>query len=185
MPAIAGGTRRRIGIFGGSFNPPHKGHSEIIRWLFMKGQVDEVWAVPCFQHPLGKELAPFDDRISMCRLAFSKLHLPVSVNDVEKALGGASRTLRTIEHLLDLNPDKRFFLITGGDLEAQSEQWYRFDKLKALVDFIRIPRGPGSPIPDISSTMIREAIAQKGSSWRDKVEPEVAIYIVTKALYRV
>ena len=177
-------TRKRVGLFGGSFNPPHKGHSEIVKWLFMKGLVDEVLAIPCFVHPFGKELAPFDDRITMCRLAFAKLGLPVSVSDVERQLGGESRTLRTIEHLTEENPEKRFFLVTGGDLEKETDKWHCFDKIKALVDFIRIPRGPESPIPDISSTVVREAIAKGGIGWREHVETEVAVYIVTKALYR-
>lgn len=176
--------RRRVAIFGGSFNPPHKGHTEIVKWLFMKGMADEVWVVPCFIHPLGKQLAPFDARLAMAKLALSKLNLPVAVKDVEGRLGGESRTLRTIEHFIEENPGMRFFLVTGGDIAKQAEQWHRFDKIKDLVNIVKIPRGPGSPIPDISSTGIREAIASGKVTWRDMVEPEVAIYIVTKALYR-
>jgi nicotinate-nucleotide adenylyltransferase len=183
--AISGfGARRRIGIFGGSFNPPHKGHGEIVRWVFQKGLVDEIWVVPCYIHPFGKELAPFTDRMTMARLAFSKLGLPVRVDDVEAQIGGESRTLKTVEHLLDENKDKQFFLVTGSDIEKQTDKWHRFDKIKALVDFIKVPRGPDSPIPNISSTGVREGVAGGGVEWRAMVESEIAIYIVTKALYR-
>jgi len=184
MAAGPGSTRRRVAIFGGSFNPPHKGHAEIIKWIFMKGQAEEVWVIPCYEHPLGKDLAPFADRMAMAKLAFAKLSLPVQVSDVEEQLGGESRTLVTIEHLVDRNPDKRFILVVGEDIDGEADKWHRFDKIKALVDVMKVPRGPGSPIPDVSSTGVREAIASGDTSWRQMVEPEVAVYIVTKALYR-
>ena len=181
---MGSGMRRRIGIFGGSFNPPHKGHGEIVKWLFQKGLVDEVWVVPCYMHPFGKELAPFADRMTMARLVFAKLGLPVRVDDVEAQLGGESKTLKTVEHLLDQNKDKRFLLVTGSDIEKQTDKWHRFDRLRALVDFIKVPRGPDSPIPNISSTEVREGVASGDADWREMVEPEIAVYIVTKALYR-
>jgi len=133
MAAGPGSTRRRVAIFGGSFNPPHKGHAEIIKWIFMKGQAEEVWVIPCYEHPLG---------------------------------------------------NKRFILVVGEDIDGEADKWHRFDKIKALVDVMKVPRGPGSPIPDVSSTGVREAIASGDTSWRQMVEPEVAVYIVTKALYR-
>jgi nicotinic acid mononucleotide adenylyltransferase len=120
----------------------------------------------------------------MARLAFAKLGLPVQVSDVEGRLGGESRTLITVEHLIDLNPERRFILVAGEDIDAEADRWYRLDKIRALVDIVKVPRGLGSPIPDISSTQIREAVASGDVSWRDMVEPEIAVYIVTKALYR-
>ncbi|MBN1282660.1 MAG: nicotinate-nicotinamide nucleotide adenylyltransferase [Proteobacteria bacterium] len=183
MAVKAGVENRGVAIFGGSFNPPHIGHSEIVKWLLTKGLADEVLIVPCFLHPFGKELAPYEHRLAMARLAFERPGLPVSVSEVEGQLGGESRTLRTVEHLIGLNPDSRFSLVAGGDVEAEIDKWHRFDELKALVDLIKIPRGPGSPIADVSSTQIRERIASGDPGWRDMVESEVAVYIVTKALY--
>lgn len=174
--------RRRIAIFGGSFNPPHRGHTAILKWLFMRGIVDEVWIVPCFLHPFGKEFADFGHRLEMCRLAFSGMGLPISVLDIEKELGGVSWTYRTIDHLKTTHPDCRFFLVTGDDVKKGTGEWKNFEKVKEMVDIIHVPRGKGSPIPDISSTEIRRRL-KNHESYSDLVEPEAAVYIVTKGLY--
>ncbi len=174
---------KRVAIFGGSFNPPHIGHTAICRWVFERKMADEVWVVPCFIHPFGKELESFDHRKEMCVLAFSRLGLPIRVLDVERELGGESKTLRTVEHLRITEPDIKFLLLTGADVSSQFAEWHDFEKIEALVEIAHIPRGPKSPIPDVSSTEIRRRIAS-GEEWRGMVEPEVAIYIVTKALYR-
>lgn len=175
--------RERVGLFGGSFNPPHIGHTAICRWLFSRGLVDRLWAIPCYVHPLDKQLAPFHHRMVMCQLAFNKLMLPIDVLDVEKRLGGVSMTLRTIEHLKRENPGRRFVLITGSDVSAESDKWHQFEKIREEVDIVRIPRGPKSPIPDVSSTDVRQRIVM-GESYSDLVEKEIAVYIVTKGLYR-
>jgi nicotinate-nucleotide adenylyltransferase len=177
------GDRERVAIFGGSFNPPHIGHSAICRWIFNRAIADEVWVVPCYIHPFAKPLVEFEHRLAMCRLAFAKLSLPISVLDIEKRLGGSSRTVRTVEKLMEENPGRHFALVTGADLEVDIEKWHRFEKLKELVEIVRIPRGAGSPIPDVSSSEIRRRIGS-GEPYRDMVETEVAVYIVTKALYR-
>ena len=174
---------RRIAIFGGSFNPPHIGHTAILRWLGDLGIFDEVWVVPCFQHPFDKPLAPFEHRLEMCRLAFSKVGVPLNVLQVERELGGKSRTVRTLEHLMEQNPDDTFRLVVGDDVTEDFEDWHDFDRIKQLVEVIKVPRGPKSPIPDVSSTEIRRRM-KAGEQFRDMIEPEVAIYLVTKALYR-
>jgi len=176
-------TRKQIAIFGGSFSPPHVGHTALCKWLFSRGRVDELWIVPCYKHPLGKELLPFEHRLAMCRLAFYKLKLPIRVLDVEEKLGGVSYSLRTIEFLKQNSPDCRFQFITGDDIHEQTNEWRGFDKIRELVEIVRVPRGPNSPIPDVSSTEIRRRILAH-ESFSDLVEPEVAVYIVTKGLFR-
>ncbi len=175
--------RRRVALFGGSFNPPHIGHSAICKWLMDRNIADEVWVIPCFIHPFGKKLAPFDHRLEMCRIAFSKLNLPLSILDVERELGDESKTIRTIEHLIEQNPTVEFSLITGGDIDSEFENWHNFERIKQLIGIIRIPRGKGSPIPNVSSTDIRARI-RTGLPYKNMVDPDVAIYVITKALYR-
>jgi nicotinate-nucleotide adenylyltransferase len=175
--------KKRIALFGGSFNPPHTGHTEICRWLAGPGSFDEVWVVPCFAHPLGKHLIPFDDRLRMCELAFAKLGLPIEILDIERELGGESRTLRTVVELMKRHPTYRFALAVGGDIGEQEEHWHRFDRIAELVDIVRIPRGGDSHIPDVSSTELRRLIG-KGHQYNDMVEPEVADYISKNLLYK-
>lgn len=176
-------SQKRVAIFGGSFNPPHIGHVAICEWLFAKELADEVWVVPCLVHPFGKKLASFEDRFSMCLFAFKDFGPRVMVSKVEKFLGGVSHTIRTIHHLLNGNPDCRFSLVTGGDVKTQTSEWVDFDKIKALLPIIAIPRGPKSPIPDISSTEVRRRLAA-GESILNLVPKEIAVYIVTHRLYR-
>jgi nicotinate-nucleotide adenylyltransferase len=176
-------ARKTVALFGGSFNPPHLGHSAICRWLFDEMKVDGVWVIPCYIHPFEKKLAPFEHRVVMCRLAFSKTLLPIRVLDVEEKLGGESRTLRTIQHLQQEFPKLRFALVVGEDVEAEAEKWHNFDLIRKAVDLIRVPRGPTSPIPNVSSTDVRDLLRDK-KAYHHLVEKEVAVYIATKALYR-
>lgn len=173
----------KVGIFGGSFNPPHLGHVAICEWLLSKDLVDEVWIVPCYVHPFGKELVSFDDRYNMCFFAFGHLRGGVFVSRVEKYLGGTSHTVKTIKHLMELYPDYSFSLVTGGDVSKQTDDWKEFKKIKSLVKIITVPRGAKSPIPDISATEVRERIRQ-GKGIEGYVSHEVALYIKAHGLYK-
>ena len=73
-----------IAILGGSFSPPHEGHVAICAWLLDSAEVDRVVAIPCYEHPFGKELAAFDDRLRMCQIAFEEFGSRVEVLDLEK-----------------------------------------------------------------------------------------------------
>jgi nicotinate-nucleotide adenylyltransferase len=174
--------KRRIAIFGGAFDPPHIGHTAICRWVFGKGRFDELFIVPCFKHPFGKDMEGFDHRLAMCRLAFGKLLLPLRILDIEKSLPGPSLTHNTILRLIEKNPDAKFTLIVGHDVAKELSDWHHIDKIKELVDIIEVPRGEESAIPNVSSTDVRTAIKGK-KPYRHIVEPEVAIYIVTNSLY--
>lgn len=173
----------RVAIFGGSFNPPHNGHLSIIKWLLEENLADEVWVIPCYIHPFGKELASYESRLTMCRFAFLRMDLPVEVLDLEKQLGGVSLTLRTIEHLQGHFQNRHFLLVMGGDIEKEKCNWHEFKRIKDLVRVITIPRGEGSYIPNISSTQIRQMI-ESGQPIIPYVPREVAVHIVTHGLYR-
>jgi nicotinate-nucleotide adenylyltransferase len=174
---------KRITIFGGSFNPPHIGHVSICEWIFAKELADEVWVVPCFIHPFGKHLAPFEDRYNMCLFAFKDLGPRVVVSKIERLMGGTSHTVRTIRYLIDGHPGCKFSLVTGGDIKAQAKEWQGFDQIKKLVPIIDIPRGPRSPIPDVSATEVRRRISA-GEPFVEMIPRPVAVYIVTHRLYR-
>ena len=62
-------ARSSVGLFGGSFNPPHLGHVLSIAYVLSAELVERVVAVPVFEHALGKNLAPFPERVAMARLA--------------------------------------------------------------------------------------------------------------------
>ncbi|MFH1874006.1 MAG: nicotinate (nicotinamide) nucleotide adenylyltransferase [Pseudomonadota bacterium] len=175
-------AKTKIALFGGSFNPPHIGHLVICEWLLQNEQIDQVWIVPCFEHPFGKELAPFPDRYQMCQIAFAKFGEKLMVSTIEQELGGTSHTIRTIRHLQQKFPDYTFSLVTGGDIHQETKDWHEFEEIKKLVPIISIPRGKGSMIPDVSSTEIRGKIA-KNEPVDELVAQEVKNYLEAHKLY--
>lgn len=174
--------RQRIGIFGGSFNPPHNGHVAICKYLLSKNDVDEIWVIPVYRHPFGKQLVEFDDRMMMCKFAFGEFQGKVKILDVEKKLGNMSYTIDTIEHLQEQHPNNKFYLVMGKDSSDEASLWKDAKKLETMVQFITVPRGPTSFIPDISSSTVRDTIHNHGK-FADLVPREVAVYIVTHGLY--
>ena len=120
------------------------------------------------------------DKVSLLSSTYA---IEEALKNIEKKLGGISHTIRTIEHLKKENPDCRFYLVTGTDVRREAPDWYQFDRIREIVSIIEVPRGETSPIPNVSSTEIRKKI-DKGESFHKHVESEVAIYIITKSLYR-
>ena len=173
---------RRVGLLMGSFDPPHLGHLEICKYLLDRYQCSEIWVIPCFEHPFKKPLSPFGDRMSMCRLTFQEIGRDVIISDVEKRLGGTSYTVRTLEYLRNEYRGARFALIYGSDIKDETSQWKDFKRIEIMADLIEVPRGPDSPIPDISATDIRRRV-KNGEGFKDLVPVSVGVYIVTHGLY--
>lgn len=174
---------QKVAIFGGSFNPPHKAHTQVVQYLLGKG-FDEVWIMPAYKHAFNKNLLNFEDRIQMCRLAFSDCGSRVLIKETEKELGGVSYTYDLMTHLTKENPGIRFSFVMGSDCKESLHQWYRYEDLKKIVDFFFIPR-PGyedSPFMDISSTELRECLKQN-QDISDFVDPKVEKYLKEKSLY--
>jgi nicotinate-nucleotide adenylyltransferase len=182
---------RTAALFGGSFNPPHAGHVLAATYVRSCFDVDEVLVVPVFKHVFGKDLAPFEDRLVMCRAALAWLP-GVEVSDIERELGGASRTLNTIEALLEQQPDRALRLVIGSDVLPDLPKWYRFDRIAELAPPIILgraghphPDAPVAVLPEISSTAIRRA--WRGGTPEDVaalVPSAVASHIRERGLYR-
>ncbi len=147
--------RRTIALFGGAFNPPHKGHVAMVRALLKNKEIDQVWIVPVYRHPFAKDMAPYQARFHMCRLAFSNLSPRVTVKKTESDLKGTSYTVRTLKHLTQRYPGTRFMLVVGADSYKARAQWKDFKTIEQLTDLIVFPRGPQSAIPNVSSTQYR------------------------------
>jgi nicotinate-nucleotide adenylyltransferase len=179
-----------IALFGGSFNPPHIAHAMVCLTVLETQPVDRVLVVPTFDHAFDKELAPFDDRMAMCRLAMATFADRVEVSDVERDLGGESRTWRTLERLRVDRPDTSWRLVVGSDILAQTELWQRWDEVTAIAPPIVIARAGhdnafagGVVIPDVSSTEVRARLA-RGESAVPLVSRAVMDYIAGRGLYR-
>ncbi len=152
---------KKIALFGGSFDPPHEGHRAIARLLTRRQDLDEVWILPVYKHPLGKKLGDFASRLKSCRTFFKELGSQVKVKDLEKRLGGSSLTIRLIRYLQKKHPAHQFYFVMGEDAYRQRRQWKEFGSIQKKVELIVVPRGTHSPIPNISSTEIRKRIRNK------------------------
>src|SRR5436305_7074018 len=130
----------RVALFGGSFNPPHMGHELAALYVLETAPVDELWFVPTFKHAFEKALQPFEDRQHMCELAARALGPRARVSDIERDLGGESRTLRTVRALEARHPEHRFQLVVGADLVGEIDGWWGADELRREVPFIVVGR---------------------------------------------
>ena len=111
----------RVGLYGGSFDPPHVCHVLVATWALCRGELDALWVIPTFEHPFGKKMAPFQSRCDMIAAALDHLGPTVRVDPVEEGLGGTSYTIRTVEALQRTYPEHRFSWICGADAWATRE----------------------------------------------------------------
>jgi len=179
-----------VALFGGSFNPPHVAHQMVCLYLLETQPVDVVRMMPTYQHVFGKELAAFEHRLAMCRLATAMFGDRVEVSDVERTLGGQSRTHDTLLHLTKQEPTTSFRLVVGEDILDETDKWYRWDDVVELAPPIVVGRQGyvGSTtaeirLPGVSSTEIRRRLGE-GDSALPLVSRTVMDYIAGEGLYK-
>ena len=165
-----------IALFGGSFNPPHTGHVTMVRQIARRKGIEQIWIFPTWRHPFGKKLAPYALRRTLCRLAFVSLSPKVKIKDIEKRLGGKSWTVKTLRYLIKRYPQHSFSWVMGRDSYRERGQWKDFKSIEQNCRLIVFPRGPTSPIPNISSTALRRQL-QKGMSPPRGLPRKVATYL--------
>jgi nicotinate-nucleotide adenylyltransferase len=188
--------RREVALLGGSFNPPHVAHLMSAYWVLATEPVAELWLLPAYRHPFGKELASFEDRVRMCELAAVALR-GVRVSTVEAELADdplVGKTVRTLEHLSEKHPDLRFAWVVGTDVLGETERWYRWERVQELARVITVGReahlpdpGAGAPaarvwLPDVSSTEIRARL-ERGEDVSSLVPRAVLAYVRQRGLY--
>ena len=118
----------RIGIYGGTFSPPHNGHIAAAKAFMEQMWLDILYVIPAATPPhkqMTCAVSP-EDRLNMCRLAFSEME-GVYVSDMEIRRGGKSYTYDTLKELQ--RPDTRLFLLCGTDMVLTFDQWYRFEDI--------------------------------------------------------
>lgn len=130
----------RVGLFGGSFDPPHYGHVALARLARERLELDRILVAPVASQPLKPELAPtnFADRVAMARLAFAnEPGLEISLVDAPRPDGRSNYTLDTVRELRrSLGPQDALFCIMGADSFLTLGKWYRSAELVMACDFI-------------------------------------------------
>jgi nicotinate-nucleotide adenylyltransferase len=179
------------------------GHVLGVVYALSTAPIDDVLVVPVFRHPFAKNLAPFADRLEMCRLALGWLPR-VHVSTVEEELGGESLTLRTLEHLQAAHPGWSLRLLVGADVLGDLPKWHRWDRISSLAPPLAMGRagfpslpeatvswvGTGGDIPahavlpEVSSTEIRDALLRGDvGAVRGLVPAPVIAHIEARGLY--
>jgi len=168
--------KKRIGIYGGSFNPIHKAHIKLAKVLLDEAKLDEVWLMVSPQNPLKRQSDLLDDakRLQLAQLALQDEERILAC-DYEFRLPRPSYTYDTMQALTADYPDYEFTLLIGGDNWQRFPQWYRHDELLRLYPIVIYPRQdspidaatlpPGvrvvkTPLMNVSSTEIRQRIRE-------------------------
>lgn len=189
-----------VGLFGGSFNPPHLGHLIVAETLREQGRLDQVWWMPSSvsPHKQRASLTAPEHRLAMVRLATADNPAFV-VWDGEIRRGGVSYTVETLRALQQVHPEHTFVLCIGGDSLRDFGTWRAPEEIIARVPLLVYLR-PGvpptadprfahrvqfveAPLLPLSSTDLRRQVAA-GRSIRYLVPEPVRAYIDAQGLYR-
>ncbi len=196
----------RIGLYGGTFAPPHLGHRYAVETLAKSIPLDRILIMPTAIPP-HKAMVQGDtpgQRLTMCRLAFGDIP-NVEVSDYEITKGGVSYTVETLEHLT--RPGREIVLLCGSDMLLTLDSWRRATDIFSMAEIVCVPRYEQdreellvkgafyqktygarvtilSAMPRVmSSTEIRQRI--RSGRGLEKVLPEsVAEYVRREGLYR-
>ena len=199
--------KERIGIFGGTFNPPHIAHVAAAETFSGKIDPDILMIIPDFIPPhktFAGTVTP-GQRLDMCKLAFSHIK-NVEVSDLEIARGGKSYTANTLTELSA--PDRELYFLCGTDMFLTLDRWYSPETIFKLATICYVRRESDESLNDqikrctalyekkfdariiaidmdtveLSSTEVREALSSSGAS--DAIPESVMQYIRQEGLYK-
>jgi nicotinate-nucleotide adenylyltransferase len=186
---------KRVGIFGGTFDPPHFGHLLMANEVLTSLHLSEIWFMPNHipPHKQKEQITDSFDRLKMLELAIDD-HPQFKIQTIELERGGPSYTYETILQLKHLYKNYEFYFIIGADMVEYLPNWYKVDELVQIVTFVGVKR-PGfsmqTPYPvievevpefGVSSSLIRKRI-KEGKSIKYLVPERVKSYIEERMLY--
>lgn len=199
---------KRIGLYGGTFSPPHVGHIHAAKTFLQQGAIDRLIVMPTYRppHKVNKDRTTAEDRLAMCRLAFD-FSDKITVSDLEIRREGKSYTSDTLRALY--RDDERIVLLCGTDMFLTLDEWHEPEVIFALAEIVCMRRESeetadeellhkakiyrerfGATIRflqadaiELSSSLIREHIAE-GESTNGMLTDAVRAYLDEKELYR-
>ena len=190
----------RVGVFGGTFDPPHIGHAAVAREVLETAGLDRVLWVPVSipPHKTGRTITSGDIRRRLVDAAI-RGEPRFELCDLELERGGVSYTVDTLRRLKEDHPDWSLSLIVGADLFGGFARWKKPGEIADLAEVIVITR-PGIDPPsegdggvtfrtmpvtpvDVSSSGVRDRVG-RNLAVRDMVAPTVLTIIEGEGLYR-
>ncbi len=196
-----------IGIFGGTFDPPHLGHLILAAEAHAQLGLERLlWVLtPDPPHKQGQSIAPLEQRLEMVRLAIGK-DAQFEISDVELSRPGPHYALDTVKLLAAQNPAAKLVYLMGGDSLHDLPTWHRPAEFVSACDQIGVMRRPGTaieleelekglpglgakvsfveaPLLDIAARDIRRRVAE-GRPFRYFLPEQVYEYILSHALYQ-
>lgn len=190
----------KIGVFGGTFNPPHNGHIRLAKAAADELKLDKLLVIPsCIPpHKIAAKLADGQERLEMCRLAFG-CDPRFEVSPMELERGSRSYTVETLRELKVLYPDSELYFIVGSDMLESFDKWYLWQEILSLSVLCAASREEGyspdlsrfgklaerikiitlDPL-EVSSTQIRNSAGEVSP---ELLDPKVAAYIREHGLY--
>lgn len=190
----------RLGLLGGTFDPPHFGHLFVAYTAIEELGLDEVRLIPAHRQPLKQDAATTgaEHRLAMTRLLAAE-DPRLSVDTVELERGGLSFTIDTVRALRAERPSRELIVLVGEDVVPTLPKWRESEALAEEARLVVVSRGagsasvaPGAVLPleriesrrvDISATEIRARV-RAGLPIRGFVPESIAHYIATHGLYR-
>jgi nicotinate-nucleotide adenylyltransferase len=194
-----GARPRRIGLLGGSFDPPHVGHMVVAECALVELGLDELRLVVAGTPWMKPAVTPVADRLALVRAAVDELPGLV-VDDREARRPGPTYSADTLAEVRAEEPDAELFFVLGEDAAWDLPEWERVEEAFGLATFVVVTR-PDSPAPDearlpgpivllripqlrVSSTELRERFAD-GRATRWLVPPAVDAEVRRRGLYGV
>ncbi|PLR78086.1 nicotinic acid mononucleotide adenylyltransferase [Bacillus sp. V3-13] len=185
---------RKIGILGGTFDPPHYGHLLIANEVLEALNLEEIWFMPN-QDPPHKDKAKVQSghRFRMLELAIED-HPRFRIEPLELTREGRSYTIETMQLLKNKYNNISFYFLIGADMIEYLPNWHRIDELMEMVEFVGVKRPSYShhtPFPityvevpemGVSSSMLRERL-REGKTVRYLLPDPVRNYIEENNLY--
>jgi nicotinate-nucleotide adenylyltransferase len=188
----------RLGLLGGTFDPPHIGHLLVAVDAHERLGLDQLVFVPAARQPLKGALVrtPPGDRLAMVRAMVGD-DPRFAVDPIEMERGGLSFSVDTLETYRRRPGVEELFFLVGADVLSSFSQWREPERVQALAELVILRRGPESIVLpswirarelesrriDVSSTEIRQRV-QNGRSVRGFVPDAVAAHIAAAGLYR-